>query len=113
RLFVRTLATASQCLRQHSCPTDDRQGEPMNRRQFTLGNMNALAALACTTRGIIAVAQPGHDLAGEKGAAAPSAFAATGPPPISQRTFISDAVEDTIVNVKGAIRNPRLAKLFE
>lgn len=85
----------------------------MNRRQFTLGSMNALAALACTTRGIIAVAQPGHDLAGEKGAAAPSAFAATGRPPISQRTFISDAVEDTIVNVKGAIRNPRLAKLFE
>ena len=85
----------------------------MNRRQFAFGSMSTLAALAHLTKGLEAVAQTGPAPAREESTEALSGFTATGRPPVAQRAFISDAVEDTIVNVKRTIRNPRLASLFE
>ena len=85
----------------------------MNRRQFALGSTYTLAALAHLTRGLEAVAQIVPASPRNESAASRSGSAATGRPPAPQRTFISDAVEDTIANVKRQIRNPGLATLFE
>jgi meiotically up-regulated gene 157 (Mug157) protein len=84
----------------------------MNRRQFAFRSINALAALAQMSRGGLAVAQADPSSSSEE-AATSSSFMATGRPPIAQRTFTSDAVEDSIAHIKGSIRNPQLATLFE
>jgi hypothetical protein len=65
------------------------------------------------TKGVGAVAQTGPEPARGMSTKAQSGFTATGRPPVGQRAFVSDAVEDTIVKVKSMIRNPRLATLFE
>lgn len=85
----------------------------MNRRQFTFASMSTLAALAQGTRSFGALAQTGPAPAQEQSAPAPSGFQAKGRPPVSQRTFVSAGVEDTIARVKTAIGNPKLATLFE
>jgi hypothetical protein len=85
----------------------------MNRRQFTLKSICTLGALIQMTKGLEAVAQTGTAPARGESTGALSGFTATGRPPVAQRAFISDAVEDTIVRVKRIIRNPQLATLFE
>jgi meiotically up-regulated gene 157 (Mug157) protein len=85
----------------------------MNRRQFTLKSICTLGALVQMTNGLEAVAQTGTAPARGESTGALSGFTATGRPPVAQRAFISDAVEDTIVRVKRIIRNPQLATLFE
>jgi len=78
----------------------------MNRRQFTRAGMFTLGALAP----LASSATAGH--ANEAAPARPT-FDAKGRPPVSQRAFVSDAVEETIASVKRSIRNPYLATLFE
>jgi hypothetical protein len=73
----------------------------------------SVRALAQIKKGLGAVAQTGPAPAREESTEALSGFTATGRPPVAQRAFISDAVEDTIVRVKRIIRNPRLTTLFE
>ena len=85
----------------------------MNRRQFAFGTTCTLAALVQGTKGFAAATQVAPSPAAQMGAPQLAGFTATGRPPVSQRSFVSDTVEDTIANVKRAIGNPRLAKLFE
>lgn len=85
----------------------------MNRRQFTMGSMALVAALVHTTEGLEAAAQTAPISAPAEGASSPSGFSAKGRPPLHQRTFTSEAVENTIATVKRHIRNPQLATLFE
>jgi len=84
----------------------------MDRRQFAFRSMNALAVLAQITRNPNAIAEITPKFKKES-APLPSQFMATGRPPVAHRTFISDAVEESILNIKGKIRNPQLATLFE
>lgn len=84
----------------------------MNRRQFAFRSINTLAALAEISRNPKAIAQTTSSSRKEVTAPAPP-FAMTGRPSVAQRTFISDAVEESIVNIKRRIRNPQLATLFE
>jgi len=84
----------------------------MNRRHFALGSLFTIAALSPATQGLAAVAAattPGNN---EEPESIPG-FTSTGRPPLDKRTFTSEAVEETITRVKGAIRNPQLATLFE
>jgi hypothetical protein len=84
----------------------------MDRRHFTLGSLTAIATLAPMTSRAVAEAQTDASSTAANTAAMPT-FNALGRPPLAQRTFHSDAVEELIVNVKGMIKNPTLATLFE
>ena len=84
----------------------------MNRRQFTLGSMSALAALQKAPN-FTATARADSEVPQQNDGGGKPAFAATGRPPVSQRTFVCDTVENLIAEVKSKIRNPQLAKLFE
>jgi meiotically up-regulated gene 157 (Mug157) protein len=86
----------------------------MNRRQFAFRSVNTLAALSQMSRGVQAVAQSAPSPTLEQpSATASSRFDPTGRPPLAQRTFTSDAVDDSIARIKSTIRNPQLATLFE
>ena len=82
----------------------------MNRRQFTYGSMSTLAALAPMSKDFETVARAS---ARNEHGEAQSGFTATGRPPLAQRTFTSEAVDEAIIKVKAAIRNLKLATLFE
>lgn len=84
----------------------------MNRRQFAYGSMSALAALH-SLNSREASAEVKEKNAHPHREASNPAFAATGRPPVSRRTFVSESVEDQIASVKSKIRNPQLATLFE
>jgi meiotically up-regulated gene 157 (Mug157) protein len=84
----------------------------MNRRQFTFGSMSALAMLQSLNH-LEALAKIGGEDKPSRDAAGEPTFTPTGRPPVAQRTFVSESVEHQIANVKGAIRNPQLATLFE
>lgn len=85
----------------------------MNRRQFTFGSMCTLTALAHMTRNVKALAQQVPATVRNVRPAAKPGFIAARRPAVAQRTFTSEAVEETIVRIKASIRNPRLATLFE
>lgn len=84
----------------------------MNRRNFTLGSLYTLISLAPLSRGPLSEAQSGDHSLAAKGAPTHDAIP-TGRPPVRQRAFTSQAVEQLIVDTKGKIANPRLAALFE
>src|SRR5579863_9752260 len=84
----------------------------MNRRQFTWGSISALAGLPSTSIFEATAEGTSGRFPGESADAAP-AFAAIGRPSVAQRTFVSESVENLIARVKGTIRNPQLATLFE
>lgn len=85
----------------------------MNRRQFTVGSMTLLAALVHTTKNLEGLVHPGPVSAQEEPTSPAGAFSPSGRPSTNQRTFTSQAVEDTIEAVQRKIRNPQLASLFE
>lgn len=85
----------------------------MNRRSFTFGSMCAAAFLAHARRSPGADTQAGSATVDGVTAPAQPKFWSTGRPPLSQRTFVSDSVEDIIISVKRQIRDPRLSELFE
>jgi uncharacterized protein len=83
----------------------------MNRRQFTLAGiftMGSLAPLASRATDRTETDSPDREASPTR-----PAFNAKGRPPLAERAFVSNAVEDTIVAVKRRIRNPYLATLFE
>jgi meiotically up-regulated gene 157 (Mug157) protein len=84
----------------------------MNRRQFTFGSMT-LAALAQLPKQLEAADSNNSTVPRKESSVARPHFTPTGRPTASERTFHSDAVEETIINVKRNISNPRLASLFE
>lgn len=84
----------------------------MNRRQFAFYGVNALAALAQISGNPKAIAEITPS-SGKKAAAPSPPVAMTGRPPVAQRSFISEAVEESIRHIKVGIRNPQLATLFE
>lgn len=80
----------------------------MDRRRFTFAGLYGLAALAPLPRRLAGIP------AVEADHSTPSSFAANhGRPPVSERAFVSEAVENTIADLKTKIRNPDLAALFE
>ncbi len=83
----------------------------MDRRQFALGSLFVAAALPSSLR----VKASTNDTAEHPSSkpAPGSAFSAKGRPAPSRRTFVSPAVEDEILRLKAAVRNPRLATLIE
>ena len=85
----------------------------MDRRQFTAGTIAALAGLFHETNGPDAFGQSRlANSEAEKSDLSPAPLP-TCRPAMDQRAFVSTAVEDTIVEVKRKIQNPRLASLFE
>jgi meiotically up-regulated gene 157 (Mug157) protein len=90
------------------------QGEAMNRREFTLAGVFGLSALSSVTRGLGSTALCTEPGTGHPGKIPAGEFAANaGRPPLSQRAFVSEAVENTLRDVKSRIRSPQLATLFE
>ena len=84
----------------------------MNRRQFTWRSISTLSVLP-SLGGRGAMAKLGSEHTQDESAGAVPAFATIGRPPATQRTFVSESVENLIAQVKGTIRNPQLAILFE
>jgi len=85
----------------------------MNRRQFSLGSMAALAGLVPATNHLEAFGQPVPAHADVVVKSAPRPAQPAGRPPAEQRAFVSTAVEDVIAEVKQKIGNQQLATLFE
>jgi uncharacterized protein len=85
----------------------------MNRREFAMGSMAGLAGLVHERADFSSFRQtsPVQTSAGEK--TVDLQAHPTGRPPVEQRAFVSVAVEDTIIETKRKIGNPRLASLFE
>lgn len=84
----------------------------MNRRQFAVGSMSTLAALG-SLNNLEALAEVKEKGAHPHSVTTRPAFSATGRPPVSRRTFVSESVENQIADIKSKIRNPQLATLFE
>ncbi len=84
----------------------------MNRRQFTFESISALALIQ-TLVGLKSSAESESQHPPKNDAASDSTFTPTGRPPVAQRTFVSEGVENLIANVKSSIHNPQLAALFE
>lgn len=86
----------------------------MHRRDFTFRGMYGLVALAPLSRHVDAVSRIAAESTEQNDQRTSITFAANnGRPPVAQRAFVSEAVEDAIAETKAAIANPRLAELFE
>lgn len=85
----------------------------MNRRDFTLGGVFGLSAFSAA-RGFGSRVLGTAPETGSQEKTLPGAFAAdAGRPELTQRAFVSEAVENTLRDVKSRIRSPQLASLFE
>jgi hypothetical protein len=93
----------------------DATGESMHRREFTFAGMYGLAALTpLFSRRLDAVARIAANGASQSDQKTRADFTADhGRPPLAQRAFVSETVENTIAATKARIPNPQLATLFE
>lgn len=85
----------------------------MRRRDFTFAGVYGLAALSPLCRHIDAAERAAGGAEPDEHKPQTGFAADHGRPPVAQRAFVSEAVEDTITAVKAAISNPQLAELFE
>jgi meiotically up-regulated gene 157 (Mug157) protein len=86
----------------------------MDRLQFTIGTLvDSAGGIREAKSSAGAFAEPSSALPIADEMKVPDVAFPTSCPPENQRAFVSDAVEDVIVDVTRRIRNPRLGTLFE